>query len=127
MGIIIDQKLNFESHITSICKKANKNLTAIARYCRLLSHEKIRTLIKSFVEFKFSFSPLVWMFHERKENVHINNIYKRALRILYKDDISSFDELLKRDESYTVHQRNIQSLAIELFKTKNNIGPDLLK
>lgn len=104
-------------------KKASNKLTSIARYC---TFEKFRTPIKYFVESQFSYSPLVWMFHNREENVQINRIHERALRILYKDDISTFDELLKRDGSYTVHQRNIQSLAIEMYKAKNNIGPDLL-
>ena len=54
-------------------------------------------------------------------------MHERALRLLYKDDVSTFAELLKRDGSYTIHQRNIQFIAIEMFKAKNNIGPQLLK
>ena len=127
LGVIIDRDLRFEMHVTSICKKASRKLTAIARYRRLLTFEKIRTLVKSFVESQFAYSPLVWMFHNRKINSKINRLHERALRLLYTDDVSDFDELLARDGSYTIHQRNIQALAIEMFKAKNNIGPQLLK
>ena len=127
LGIKIDNNLKFKTHIYEICKKAGSKLTAIARQCNMLSFEKLRTLLLSFVHSQFSYSPLVWMFHNRKENSQINRIHERALRILYRDDISSFEELLDRDGSFTVHQRNIQSLAIEMYKAKNNLGPSLLK
>ena len=127
LGINIDRNLSFETHITNICKKANAKLTAIARYSRMLNFEKVRTLIKAFVESQFAYCPLVWMFHNRKVHAKINALHKRALRVLYHDDVSTFEELLAKAGEFSIHQRNIQSLAIEMFKAKNNIGPMLLK
>ena len=66
------------------------------------------------------------MFHNRNVNYKINRLHERALRLSYADDVSSFQDLFKRDKSYTIHQRNIQFLAIEMFKAKNNISPQLL-
>ncbi len=40
----------------------------------------------------------------------INKIHERALRIAYKDDVSSFEDLLEIDKSVTVHQRNMRLL-----------------
>ena len=31
LGILLDSKLNFDSHFTSLCKKAGKKLTALAK------------------------------------------------------------------------------------------------
>ena len=36
------------------------------------------------------------------------------------------DDLLKRDTSVTIHHRNLQSLAIELFKVKQNLSNSML-
>ncbi len=66
------------------------------------------------------------MFHNRKVNSKINRLHERSLRLLYRDDRSTFQELLLSDRSYTIHQRNIQSLAIEMFKAKHYIGPHIL-
>ena len=72
------------------------------------------------MESQFGYCPLTWMFYSRKANSKINHIHERSLRIVYKDNISSFEELLKKDKSFCIHHRNIQSLAIE--KVKNNLS-----
>ena len=75
---------------------------------------------------KFDDFPLIWMFHGRGVNNKINHLHELSLRIVYKDKISSFEDLLKRDKSFTIHQRNIQSLAIELFKVKGNLSNNIM-
>ena len=47
--------------------------------------------------------------------------------MVYLDYTSSFDELLKKDNAVTIHQRNIQFLAIEMFKVIKGIGPEIMK
>ena len=67
------------------------------------------------------------MFQSRKINSKIDKVHKKALRLLYDDDESTFEELLKRDEGFTVHETNIQKLMLEMFKAKNKIEPNLLQ
>ena len=76
--------------------------------------EKRRTLMKAFIESQFSYCPLIWMLHSRTLNNKINRILERALRTVYSDYNSSFNELLGKDGSFRNHQRNVQSLAIEV-------------
>ena len=63
------------------------------------------------------------MFHSRKLNSRITNIHERALRIAYKDFVSTLAELLDKDNSFTIHERNIQALGIELYKVANCLSP----
>ena len=67
------------------------------------------------------------MFHSRKLNACINRLHERALRVVYKDFASSFEELLRRDSSTTLHQRNLQKLMTEIFKVKTGIAIELMK
>ena len=49
-----------------------------------------------------------------------------ALRVLYGDYDSSFDQLLARAGSITVHQKNLQILMIEIYKTMNHLNPSYI-
>ena len=60
-------------------------------------------------------------------NNKINSLHERALQITYGDRSSSFEKLLKKDNSVSIHLRNIQALATEMFKVKNNIAPQIMK
>ena len=66
------------------------------------------------------------MFHSRKVNSKISHSQKRSLRIVYNDYITSFEDLLKKD-NYKIHHKNIQSSAIELFKIKKGIANPTLR
>ena len=104
-------------------RKREKNLSVLPRFSNFISLNQRRTLMKMFMETQFGYWPLVWMFHSRIVN---KKNYKKTLRIVYKDYISSFEDILKRDKSVTIHHRNIQSLAIELFKVKQILSNSML-
>ena len=65
------------------------------------------------------------MFHSRGLNNKTNSLHERALRITYGDRSSLFEDLLKKDNSISIHHRNIQALATEIFKVKNNIATEI--
>ena len=82
--------------------------------------------MKAFIAPEFGYCPLVQMLHSRKLNSRVNKLHERALRIVYQDYASSFTELLEKDNSTTMHNRNIQLLATELFKIKNGLSPTFM-
>ena len=50
-----------------------------------------------------------------------------VLRLVYKDYTSSFDELLLKDNSLRIPHRNLQKLAIEIFKVRLGLAPGIMK
>jgi len=123
LGITIDKYLNFTDHVSNLCNKGNQKLHALARISNYLSEGKLKIIMKTFVQSQFNYCPLVWMFHNRKLNQKINKLHERALRVVYKNDNSTFQELLDKDGSVTIHHRNLQRLATEMFKIKHHFSP----
>ena len=76
LGVIIDRQLNFDEYLTSLCQKAGKKLSALARLANFLSLEQRKLLIKSFIESQFGNSSLTWMFCGRKTNARINHFIR---------------------------------------------------
>ena len=126
LGVVIDRDLNFNEYVSSLCKKAGRKLSVLSRLSNLMSFQQRRLLLKSFVEAQFGYCPLVWMFHGREINRKINHIHERSIRIVYREYNSSFKNLLKKDNSLCIHHRNIQSLAVELFKVKEHLSNAIL-
>ena len=56
------------------------------------------------------------MFYSKTANNKINKLHERALRLVYDDYVSTFKELLEKDNSFNIHRYNIQTLCIELCK-----------
>ena len=60
--------------------------------------------------------------HVLQQKNRINKLHERALRLVYRDYESTFEDLLTKDGSFTVHHYSIQTLATELYKVYNNIS-----
>ena len=61
-------------------------------------------------------------------NNRINKIHKKALRLVYKDETNlSLDDFLQMDKSVSIHQRNLQIIATEIYKVRDNLGPEIMK
>ena len=112
-GITIDRDLKFDKHVNNLCENACQKLNALVRLAPFMNVDKKRMIMKAFIELQFGYCPLVWIFHGRTLNNKINRIHERALRIIYNDKSSSFQNLLEKDNSVTIHHTNIKILATE--------------
>ena len=117
LGVTIDRKLNFNEHVTNLCDKASKKSQTLARISHITPNTKA-----TFNECLFYVSiwllSFSWINHSRTLNNRINGLHKRALSLVYNDFSSRFSELLEKDKSVTIHHRNLQTLAYEIFKVK---------
>ena len=127
-GIKVDSRLNLHEHVDGITviKKASRNVNALSRKTPFMSISKRRILMDSFFNSQFNCCPLVWMFHIRSINNKINRLHERFLRIAYNDFKSSFENLLEEDGTVSLHVKNLQILATEIFKVLKNFFVPLM-
>ena len=79
--------------------------------------------MNSFFNSQFSNCPLIWMFHSRIMNNKINRLHERCIRLIYEDKTSSLEGLLEQDKIVSIHTRNLQMLATEMFKVYQSMLP----
>ena len=126
LGIKIDSKLRFDDHIQDLCNKANRKLRALARATPYMNLQKRKILMNAFFNAQFNYCPLIWMLHSRQNNNKIKHLHERCLRLIHNDKLSSYEELLEKDGSVSIHHKNIQSLAIEMFQIKHGQSPEIV-
>ena len=66
------------------------------------------------------------MLHSRQKNNKIKHLHERCLSLIHSDKLSSYEELLEKDGSVSIHHKNIQSLAIEMFQIKHGQSPEIV-
>ena len=120
LGITFDNNITMSNHIENICKQASNKLYTLTRISRYLNEQR-KMLMKSFIISQFNYCPLIWMYCQRNSNNLINRIDERALKIAYDDYVSDFHSLLEKDNSVTIHQKNIQLLTLEIYKTQKDL------
>ena len=127
LGITIDDKLLFTKHIANLCSTASNRLRALARIRKFLSVEQAKRLSDAYIMSTFKYCPLIWMFCNKTANNQINKIHKRCLRLVYQLEDTNFEDLLLKDNSWTIHENNIHNLLIEIYKSLNNISPVIMQ
>ena len=87
---------------------------------------KKRMLTNVFFNSQFNYCPVIWMCHSRALNNKINRLHERCLRIICNDKTYTFKELLEKDNSVLKHYRNIQALAIEMYRVAHGMSPQIM-
>ena len=121
LNVNFDYKL-FNSHVSDLCKNVSRKSNALARVEPYMSISKRRILMNAFFKSQFNHCLLVWMCLGQNDNTKINRHHERCLRIIYNDKTSSFYNLLENDGSVSKHNRNLQVIATEMFKTNRGIS-----
>ena len=127
LGVIIDCELNFSAHISYLCKKAARQLNALARISRYLDPSSKMILYNSFVKSNFNYCPIAWHFCGKVNNGKLEKIQERALRIINKDYSSAYDDLLSQSGTDTLLVSRLKKILFEVFKTLKDKNPEYLK
>ena len=127
LGVIIDNELKFDPHLRSMCEKAAQKFGVLNIMPSLLDPEKKKLVFNAVIKSHFNCCPLIWMFSSQRSNNLINRIHEKSLRTVSNDTSSTFQELLKRNRSVSIHDKNIQILTTEVFKVVSNTCPPIMK
>ena len=126
LGIHIDYKLNFDFHITNICRKAAQQLNVLKRIGHNLTRVNKLTIFHSFILSHFNFCPMAWHFCSKANTHKMEKVQERALRFIYEDYDSTYDQLLLKAKTPSLEIKRLRSMAIECFKIIHDLSPPCL-
>ena len=122
----MDDKLNFNLHISNICRSAANQLNALIRLKCYLSFNAKRVLINSYIISNFNYYPLVWIFSTAKSLNKIESLQKRALQFLYNDYSISYEGLLEEAGKVKMNAYRLRNLCVEIYKAINKLNPEFM-
>ena len=96
LGVELDLMLNFDNQIKKICTKAAQQLNVLQRLSKFLSEDTKLLIFKSFIQSNFNYCPLIWHFCSKANTEKLEKLQHRALRIVFNDYTSSYENLLKK-------------------------------
>ena len=117
LGLNPEGRLNIDFHGNTLLKEASKKYHVLARGQKAKKkHEQKETTYshESFRNISVFLLPSCLDIPYKTRSNRINKIHKKSLRVVYKDETNlTFGDLMKKDKSVSIHQRNQQILATE--------------
>ena len=99
LGVKIDNKLNFGEHVNNLIKKGNQKLQALARISRYSCEDKLKLIMRTFIESQFNCCPLIGI-HEvrthRTWTVHCRGYLSEPVQIKSARAVTGSHALEKR-------------------------------
>ena len=115
LGVKIDKHLSVSRHIGEVCRNASRKM----RLRNMLTTSAKLKIFMSFIVPQITY----WASDSRK----MEQVQERALRGVYCDTRSSYDELLRKAKLTTLGCRRFQDIAIIMYKAKYNICSPYIK
>ena len=114
--MLLDNNLKFDAHISNVCQKVSAQINTLNRLKNILSVKTKESLYRSFVLPFFYYCSQVWHNCGKRNTNKLEKVNERALRYVYKDKQSSYQELLKKINLSSLESRRIQ----DMLTTINN-------
>ena len=126
LGVTLDDKLNFKTHVRNVCQKASRQINALKRISKFLNEQCRMHAYKSFVFANFNYCPVVWMFCGKTNLGKLERLQERAFSTIFLEKSLSYNELLKKSGQLSVKMNLMRFLIIEVFKCVRGINPSYL-
>ena len=126
LGVTLDYKLTFISHINNLASKAGAQLCALNSIKRYLDMDATLTLAKTFILSHFRYCPIIWHFCGKVNANKLENIQKRTLSIALDNFHQDNDFLFSSANLTTLDIICQKCIILEVFKSIKGINPPYL-
>ena len=126
LGVYINERVNFESHISMLCARTSRQINALARIAKYIDVQGRINIYNAFITSNFSYCSIVWHFCHSDSTLKIEKLNKRALRVVFNDYTASYPDLLRKIKRPPLYIQRLQLMVIEVYKCINGTNPDFM-
>lgn len=119
IGVNFDEELKFSQHIAICVKKANQKLGLIRRSFDYMDRDMFLTLFKTLIRPTLEYASVIWSPFLKKDIVALENVQRRATKIVKEISSLSYEERLKNLGLPTLIYRRERADMVQLFKIMN--------
>lgn len=121
LGVTIDTSLKFSEHINNKVNKANRNVGLIFRTFTFMDPEMFLNLYKSIVRPHLEYAATIWSPMFKKDKVIIENVQRRATRLVKSIQHLSYPERLRSLGLPSLEYRRDRADLIQVYKILHDI------
>ena len=122
IGIYIDNKLQFDNHVENMVYKANRILAVVRNTFNYLDQNTFRYIFKGLVRPHLEYAAPVWSPHSIYQKDLIENVQRRATKLIPGLNNLSYPERLKILKLPTLAYRRARGDMIQVFKMTSKMG-----
>ena len=126
LGVTINEKLNFHQQVSTLCRKAGAQLRVLQRLAGYLDQPSRLSIFRCFILSHFNYCSLVWNLCGAVHTARMERIQYRALKFVYNDFNSCYQELLSRAKLPTLELSRKRAVLVEVYKAVNKLSPSFM-
>ena len=127
LGVVLNSKLKFDDHVSSICCKVSIQISALNKQKNILLLKTKEPLYCSFILPNFYYCNHVWHHCGKTNTTKIKKVNERALRYVYNDKHTSYQHHLERIRVPSMESRRILDMLLTIHKTMSNKAPRAIR
>ena len=123
LGVLIDDNLSFNEHVSKLCVKATRQTNALCRIVKCIPNECCLNIYQAFISSNFNYCDIVWHFCNNHSTYKIEKVHKNALPVTLNDYTSSYSDMLEVVKRPVLYISRFKNRAIETFKNVKGLNP----
>ena len=126
LGVIIDNKFTWDSHISHICKIVARNTYLLKQLSFYVELEHLKKFFHAHCMSHINYASTVWAGADEVHMKPLNSIHRRAIKILCPTQTVQTDEKFKTLGILPLDKQHDYNTAIAVFKTRCGQYPQYL-
>ena len=119
LGVTLDSRLSYSSHISDICKKAGSKVGVL----KLVPNNAVLQLYKAGVLPNLTYCHMIWHFYRATDTKKLERVQERTLRAVFSNKTATYEQLLEWAKLPSLENRRLQDILILMYKVKHNLVP----